>query len=350
MPKAKPKSKPDAEPVAVSPPPAPEFDPFEQEELDEAAEREAKIKAAEEAAKAKPPEEAAPVASSSTTVNPPAAETTPTPRHSQRLTQRARDWGFSQAQLDSMTSEELNDAIYERQRAVHLQAEARAEAERKAQQPAPQPKADDEDDLSGDDLKDWGDAATPILKRDAVLKAEREARKALEKRLADIEAREKDREVRTQRSLQKRFEQKQEQYKAVFTEDAQGKAKWRAVIAYMQGLEREDTDRLESDFDEGIKLLGFSSPPQATATSPPPPPAPPAKTPEEEKLAAEREKWAESGSAHASSRSIDELPLGDERAYRRLKDKWRHREESLSDEDYDEKYGLNGKGRTKTKT
>ncbi len=262
-----------------------------------------------------------PSETSSSEVSPPPAAPAVI-KHNRRLLNEALEWGFPQTFIDATPSEELDGLLYERQRSARIEAQKQAQV--KAQpKPEAKPVAEPESPFSEKDYEGWGDGVAETLKkRDASILAALKVTEELKRELAELKGHFQQREVR---SVQQRLQAWADKHATVFTKDAAGTAKMRAVMSHLQsiGETRENADQLESDLDEGLKLLGFASPPTAS-TSPPPTPASPAPdepTPEQKALTARQQEFKEGGVAKPSARTAVEEPHGEVRATKYLKEK-----------------------------
>lgn len=265
-------------------------------------------------APAEPDKAAAELAPSSP---PPGDETPPPPvtptviKHSRRLLNEALEWGFSQTFIDSTPSDELDGLLYERQRAARIEAQKQAEAgQRKHEAPKqevtePEVKLPFEDQVSPE-IAEW-------------MKAQERERKRIEKeygeKLAAMEQREMAREVR---SIRQRWEALLEKHK----DAVDNEYKRTALGAILQAKNSPET--LEADFVEGLKNLGFvaatSTPPASPpkAQQPEPKPAP---EPEPDPLKERKDQFLQGGVARPTARTAIELPPGEEKALRNLKER-----------------------------
>ena len=235
---------------------------------------------------------------------PPAPEQPKVHTHSKRLVREALDWGFTQAEIDRTPTDQLDDLVYERQRTYRLAQQQQQQAQQK-----PEVKAEPEPDIAlPPEAAEYDENTRKVLK--AVVAQPLKEVAELKKQLAEMQERDKQREVRENQRV---FAGLLDKHKTVFTDDAAGNAKKLAIIAYLQNVQQPAG--LENDFEAGVKLLFGATPSPA-----PPAPAPKAE-PEPDPLAETKKAFAEGGLARPTERKEPDLPPGDARALRFLKDR-----------------------------
>jgi hypothetical protein len=249
----------------------------------------------------------------------PVAEAPKVKVHPKVVVREALDWGILQSEIDATDTDDLRLAIYERQRAFRLQQE-RAKAT--PPEPKPEPEAEPALPFDEKDYEGWGDGVKETLsKRDQVIKDLIKAQKERDRELAEIKAHLQE---QRSKSIQQRLTALRKEHAAVFAADPAGTAKWQAALSLLQvrgnELKRQNEDHLEEDFAEVVSLLGFAP---AAASPPPPPPKPtaPEPTPEEQELAKRKAEWKAGQLAKPTARTAIELPPGEKKALRTLKEK-----------------------------
>jgi hypothetical protein len=272
----------------------------------------------EPVAEAEPDKAAAELAPSAT---PPADETPPPPvltpavqKHTKRLLRDARDFRIPESVIESTDTDTLDSMVDElKQKALRY---AQQEFEKQA---APKPEAPKEEPLFNDkDYEGWAlpDAVEVLKKRDKVIEDLRKEQKAYADKIAAIEQREQEREIR---SIRQRFDSLLTKHK----DQLDNPAKQAAMGGYLNSLKRDNADQLEADFEEGLKLLGFAAATSTPPASPPKAQPTPAHEPEPEPdpLAERKAAFQQGGLQKPTARTAIELPPGEEKALRTLKEK-----------------------------
>lgn len=261
----------------------------------------------------------------------PASETPP--RHSRRLVQMAQDLGFSRADIDGSSSDELDAAVYHANRALHVERER--QYRETAQQAATAPRTGAAPPPSEDDLP-WGEIVDPTTQerraaKDAdiaeplvrVLRDQAKAIKELREQVAYLGQTEQRREVETTADRIDRFFAGQD--KATFGEgagqemaDGPEYARRVAVLREAERLAGPKATKAQmlAKLNQASKnLFGTAAP-----AAPIPPSAPPPDRTREAngRFTQEQERWIEAGVAKPTHRAGAEEPLGKQRAINKL--------------------------------
>jgi hypothetical protein len=311
-------------PEAPAAPAQPTADELREREWAEAGQRQAEEAAAEQPEVVATEQVAEPEPAPSPTVH----------KHSRRLINDAAEWlNLTRSEIDDTSEDALEDRIAHAKRQYRFAQQQQFEAiQQRTGQPSSPPKQEDvepEIDL-GEDLSGYDEATRKILKKVAAIPLKKVAE--LEKRLADAEKRDQERE---QRTINQRLNAKTREYKAIFSDDATGKAKYAAVMGVLQSRNIQDPSVLEDEFDDAVKVLGFQVPATPKSATPPVP------DPIDAALEERKKQFIEGGVAKGTQRNDDEQ-LSDRERFIRNWDR-KQRERIPSDEEYEREYGLNGK-------
>lgn len=239
------------------------------------------------ATEAEPAPATAPVASPSATESaqaPPPEAAPQVQTHSKRLVRECLDWGFTQAEIDRLPTDDLEDRLYDRQRTYRIAQQQRQQVEQPKPAPAPEPEIELPPEAAG-----YSDAEKTLLRK--LVKPTLDKSASLEKELAELKQQFAAQQARDNRRT---FDAVLDKHKTIFTDDAAGNAKKSALIGYLSNL-TEKTD-LAADTEAGIKLL-FGSAPAPVSPPPPPPPAPAV-----DPLAERKKEFAEGGVARPTER------------------------------------------------